>query len=174
MFWHLLLRKLFNTKIFALKTFSKDPDSVACATIWKTSPRIGGRDAVKWLRNKSGKDFCPLAQSIISAWKTYGKEAIFFPSSSTSEKVGYAFFRDHKVFKVLLVIFKKFPRHLNRSAVIIIKLTMPSYFTSRVPFESKKEPYIIYNSKNGYLNIDFITSMCIYLYWFQENIIFIQ
>lgn len=78
MFWHLLLRKLFNTKIFALKTFSKDPDSVACATIWKTSLRIGGRDAVKWLQNKSGKDFCPLAQSIISAWKTYGKGSYIF------------------------------------------------------------------------------------------------
>lgn len=57
------------------------------------------------------------------------KEAIFFLLLRLVKKVGYAFFRNRKVFKVLLVIFKKFLRHSNRSAVIIIKLTMPSYFT---------------------------------------------
>lgn len=91
------------------------------------------------IRNKSGRDFCPLAQSIIRHEKRMAKEAVFFSLLLRPvKKVGYAFFRDHKVFKVLLVIFK-FPRHLNRSAVIIIKLTMPSYFTYRVVFESKKK-----------------------------------
>lgn len=116
----------------------------------------GSEVGERWggIRNKSGRDFCPLAQSIISAWKTYGKGSyIFFLLLRPVKKVGYAFFRDHKVFKVLLVIFKKFPRHLNRSAVIIIKLTMPSYFTYRVPFESKKSNTIYYNSKNGFLSM---------------------
>lgn len=145
MFWHLLSRKLFNMKIFAWKVLVKiwDSEAYVVYTIRKTSSGIGRRH--RWwaivgrvdggsgsIWNKSGRDFCPLAvQSIISAWKTYGKGSYFFPSIPTGEKkerkkLVMLSFVTVKFLKFCWWYLRSFPDIRNRSAVIIIiKTTMP-------------------------------------------------
>lgn len=145
MLWHLPSRKLFNTKIFALKSFSTDLGLGSLRAIHYSKNFFGNRssssvvdDRTKGgngggggIRNKSGWAFCPLAQSIISAWKQYGKGSYFFSFFSDQwknkkKKLVMLSFATVKFLKFCWWYLRSFPDIRNRSAVIIIiKPTMP-------------------------------------------------